>query len=45
MWLVGTLFSGGLGLIAYLIAWIIVPEPSSTELAPSQSPVPSNHNS
>jgi len=45
IWLVGTLFSGGLGLVAYLIAWIVVPEPSPAELAPSQSPVPTNHHS
>jgi len=43
IWLVGTLFSGGLGLVAYFIAWIIVPEAPFTELASSQSPVPSNH--
>lgn len=42
IWLIGTLFSGGLGLVAYFIAWIVVPESPFTELAPSQSPVPNN---
>lgn len=45
IWLIGTLFSGGLGLIAYFIAWIVVPEPPFTELAASQSPVPTDQRS
>jgi len=28
LWLVGTLVSGGLGIIAYLIAWLMVPKES-----------------
>ena len=40
VWLLVTLFSGGLGLIAYIIAWVVMPEASPTELGPSQAPVP-----
>lgn len=26
IWAVATIFTGGLGILAYLIAWIIIPE-------------------
>jgi phage shock protein C len=41
LWLIITLFTGGLGLIAYILAWIIIPEePEPAAIAPATTVQP-----
>jgi phage shock protein PspC (stress-responsive transcriptional regulator) len=46
LWLVGTFFSGVVpGIIAYMVAWIVMPEEPLAELAPPPSSVYQTPNS
>jgi phage shock protein C len=41
LWLIITLFSGGLGIIAYIIAWSVMPEePEVVAVTPAVNPQP-----
>jgi len=42
VWLVASIFSG-VGFVAYLIAWIVMPLPPELSKSPAAEPVPAGH--
>ena len=43
IWVLLLVFSGGLGLIVYLLAWVIIPEEPIVAVSPASTTVPTSH--